>query len=159
MAENANASMDANVTITSETPRVLEERSSESLGQLAAALSKAQGQMHAAEKAASNPFFKSKYMTLTSVWEAIRKPLSDNELAVVQSAASKKNMIKVRTKIIHSSGEWVSDCLEMTAKDGSPQALGSALTYARRYSLAAMVGVVADEDDDGNAAQPQRGRQ
>ena len=118
---------------------------------LAAALSKAQAEIKGALKDSKNPFFKSNYADLASVWDACRKPLTDNGFSILQGAASEGKKVKVTTTLLHSSGEWARDVLEMTAKDETPQALGSAITYARRYGLAPLVGV-CPEDDDGAAA-------
>lgn len=123
------------------------------VAELAKALAKAQTDIKAATKDRSNPFFHSKYATLDSVWDACRIPLTSNGLCVLQGANSQGKAVTVTTMLLHSSGQWVRDQLTMDAKDASPQAIGSAITYARRYALGAMVGVVAEEDDDGNAAQ------
>lgn len=127
-----------------------------SVGKLALALAKAQGVMNGAVKDAANPFFKSKYADLASVWDACRKPLAENELAVAQSVSAHGATVTVTTYLIHSSGESITSSLSLTAKGDDPQSIGSAITYGRRYGLSAMVGI-APEDDDGNAAsQPQR---
>lgn len=123
---------------------------------LALALSKAQGTMSGAKKDSANPFFKSKYADLASVWEACREALSKNEIAVFQKTGFVDGMFGVITKLQHSSGEFEDGffpvAVPVTAK---AQEMGSAITYARRYALAAMVGV-APEDDDGNAAQSSK---
>jgi hypothetical protein len=131
------------------------------VGKLADALAKAQGAMDAAKKDAVNPHFGSKYANLAAVWEAIRGPLAANGLAVVQMSTSDANGVTVTTQLLHSSGEWIRDRLSLPVVQKTPQGFGSALTYARRYSLAAMVGVAAEEDDDGNAAsaKPQPPKQ
>lgn len=125
---------------------------SESIKELAAALSKAQSEIKGAVKDSQNPFFKSNYADLESVWQAIRQPLADNNLAVVQPTALTPNGAVVVTVVMHSSGEWISGEYPLLAKDNSPQALGSATSYARRYALASMLGVY-QTDDDGNHAQ------
>jgi hypothetical protein len=128
-----------------------------SVGKLAAALAKAQGEMQAAAKDADNPFFKSKYADLASIWSVIREPLSKNGLAVVQMPTQTDGtLVSLKTILAHESGETMEGILTLTPKDGSPQAVGSALTYARRYSLSAMVGVCSEEDDDGNAASGRK---
>jgi hypothetical protein len=127
---------------------------SESIKEIASALAKAQGQMELAKKSEANPYFKSKYADLAEIWDVIRKPLSDNGLSVAQGASSEGSKVKCSTLLMHTSGEWLEDVLEMTAKDASPQAIGSGITYARRYGIQAMVGVAAEKDDDGNMAQP-----
>lgn len=125
---------------------------SEQIGKISAALSKAQGQIKGAVKDAANPFFKSKYADLASVWEACREALTANELAVTQvNDVSDNGSVIVETMLSHSSGEYITGRLAMTPKDTSPQGIGSCITYARRYALAAIVGV-APEDDDGNVA-------
>jgi hypothetical protein len=126
---------------------------SESIAGLAAALAKAQGQMKGAIKDSANPFFKSKYADLASVVEAIRAAFSANGLSYIQTVEpSEKDEVRVETTLLHSSGEWIScGVLSLPVSKVDAQGYGSALTYARRYSLSAAVGV-APEDDDGNAA-------
>ena len=125
---------------------------SNSTGALAAALAKAQGAMVAAQLDRENPFYKSKYATLASIWEAIRKPLSDNELAVTQVTYPDDGRLILETTLLHSSGEWVSAQLIVKPVKDDPQGIGSAISYARRYGLSAIVGAVSDEDDDGTEA-------
>lgn len=134
---------------------------SPTLGKLADALAKAQGAMKPAPKDSSNPFFNSKYADLASVWSVIREPLAANGLSVVQRLGSAREGVVITTQLMHASGEWVRDRLfvpvvQTESRDGKKQAwiqaFGSAVTYARRYALSAIVGVAADEDDDGNAA-------
>ena len=126
---------------------------SESIKELATALAKAQGEIKGAVKDSSNPFFNSKYADLTSVVEAIRSAFSKNGLSYVQTVEpSEKSEVRVSTTILHASGEWFdSGILALPVAKADAQGYGSALTYARRYSLSAAVGV-APEDDDGNAA-------
>jgi len=125
---------------------------SETIGKLAEALAKAQGEIQGAAKDQVNPHFRSKYADLASVWEACRKALSNNGLAVVQTMhGDDPDKVVVETLLTHSSGEWIKGTLTMRPAKSDPQGIGSCITYARRYSLAAMVGV-APEDDDGNAA-------
>jgi hypothetical protein len=124
---------------------------SQDIGTLAGALAKAQGEMEAAAKANINPHFKSKYADLASVWEACRGPLSKNGLAVLQPVKADGARVTVTTMLAHSSGQWISESLTMTAQQNTPQAVGSAITYGRRYGLSSMVGIAPD-DDDGNAA-------
>lgn len=124
---------------------------SEQINELAGALAKAQGKITGALKDSANPFFKSKYADLASVWDACRGPLSENGLAIVQQTESDDSGVYVVTTLAHSSGQWMRSRLRLTPKDDTPQAMGSAITYGRRYALAAAVGV-AQVDDDGNAA-------
>ena len=126
---------------------------SDSIAALAAALAKAQGAMKGAVKDSANPFFKSKYADLASVVEAIRAAFSANGLSYIQTVEpSDKDEVVVETTLLHASGEWIScGMLALPVSKADAQGYGSALTYARRYSLSAAVGV-APEDDDGNAA-------
>lgn len=126
---------------------------SDNIAELAAALAKAQGVIEGAKKDADNPFFKSKYADLASVWEACRKPLTDNGLSVVQTSEfiGECDKVCIETMLCHSSGQWIRGRLVMKPVKGDPQSVGSCITYARRYSLQSMVGI-APEDDDGNAA-------
>lgn len=126
---------------------------SESIAGLAAALAAAQGVMKGALKDSANPFFKSRYADLASVVEAIRAAFSANGLSYIQTVEpSDKDEVRVETTLLHSSGEWIScGILSLPVSKIDAQGYGSALTYARRYSLSAAVGV-APEDDDGNAA-------
>jgi len=124
---------------------------SEQINELATALAKAQGEIKGAVRDTANPFFKSKYADLASVWEACRTALTSNGLAVVQALRAVEGGVEVLTMLLHASGQWVSESLAVPAAKQDAQGFGSAVTYARRYGLAAMVGV-APEDDDGNAA-------
>ena len=137
-------------------------RTSTEINEIAAALAKAQGAIEGAKKDSVNPHFRSKYADLGSVWDACRSHLSENGIAVAQSvihyAPAVLNSPEVGpvmlmvTRLAHSSGQWIEDGgtpLILSTQD--MQGLGSALTYARRYGLMAMVGI-APEDDDANAA-------
>ena len=126
---------------------------SETIGKLAEALSKAQGMMKGAVKDSENPFFKSVYADLASVWDACREPLSKNGLSVTQTTRIADNGEPVIiTTLLHSSGEWMSGELLVKPVKNDPQSVGSAITYGRRYALSAIVGI-APEDDDGEKAQ------
>ena len=113
--------------------------------------------MDSAKKDSANPFFKAKYADLQSVTAAYRPSFTENGIAVIQSAENDdKGGITVETMLIHSSGQFVRSSLTMHPKKDGPQEIGSLITYARRYALAAMVGV-APEDDDGEAAMARSG--
>lgn len=133
------------------TPTVEWEQSTE-CGALFAALAKAQGEIEGAAKGKENPHFRSRYADLASVWDACRAPLSKNGLSVVQMPFTRGNLTGVRTVLGHSSGQWIACTATTTPRDQGPQALGSCLTYLRRYALAAFAGV-APEDDDGEKAE------
>lgn len=123
---------------------------SEQINELAAALSKAQGEMKGAVKDATNPFFKSKYADLASVWEAFRGPFSKNGLSLVQSPRFQDSLVFVESLLLHTSGQWISGEVSAQPKDHSPQAVGSTITYLRRYAAQSIAGV-CPEDDDANA--------
>jgi len=125
---------------------------SENINELAAALSRAQGAIKGALKDSLNPHFKAKYADLASTWDACREQLAKNELSVVQMPdVSDTGGIAVETILMHSSGQWISSRFVMPVPKPDAHGVGSAITYARRYALAAMVGI-APEDDDGNKA-------
>jgi hypothetical protein len=124
---------------------------SEAINEISAALAKAQGQIEGASKGKVNPAFKSKYADLASIWDACREPLSANGLAVLQIPNETADGMMLVTMITHSSGQWFRSSYPVRPVQATPQGLGSALTYSRRYSLMAMVGI-APEDDDGEAA-------
>lgn len=122
---------------------------------LAKALAKAQGVMESARRDKNNPAFgsKNRYADLASVWDACREPLSANGLAVAQLVtAADKSSVTVETRLMHEGGETLSSVLTMPVERPTAQGVGSAITYARRYALAALVGVAPDDDDDGNVA-------
>jgi hypothetical protein len=130
---------------------------SDSIGALALALSKVQGKLEGAKKDIENKFLKNKYADLSSCWDAIRKELALNELSVVQSPmpSSEGSSVHLMTTLLHSSGEWISSEIMMPveAQKGisMAQSYGIVMTYARRYALAAVIGITQD-DDDGNGA-------
>ncbi len=126
---------------------------SEHIGALAAALAKAQGDIKSAVKDATNPFFKSSYADLPAVVKACKTALSENGIAYIQTTDFLEQDLWLETILTHASGEWISGRYPVRPVKNDPQGMGSAMTYARRYSLAAMVGVVAEnEDDDAEAA-------
>jgi hypothetical protein len=127
---------------------------SESIANLTLALSIVQGKMSHAVKDSANPFFKSKYADLESVWDACRSLLAENGLAVMQFPGlytDHDKSMSLTTVISHKSGEYLSQEMSVPVTKADAQGAGSALTYMRRYALAAVVGVV-QADDDGNAA-------
>jgi len=124
---------------------------SEHIGELVKALVSAQSLMGAAAKDAKNPHFGSKYADLAACFDACKKVLTNNGLAILQPATADGAKVTVTTILAHISGQWISSDLTLTSDKGTPQALGSCLTYARRYGLSALIGLAAD-DDDGNEA-------
>jgi len=125
---------------------------SDSIGKIAAALVKAQGQMTSAIKDAKNPFFKSNYADLNAVREACMPALNANGISVLQPTVVVDGKNYVETVLIHESGEFLSGLTEIkVAKINDPQCEGSGISYARRYSLQSMVCLGA-VDDDGESA-------
>ena len=127
---------------------------SENIGKLTEALSKAQSVIKGAITDSENPFFRSRYADLSSVWVACRKPLTDNGLAILQTGLfipEHPEMVAIETTMSHSSGEFVTGVMAGKPVKNDPQSIGSCVTYLRRYSLAAICGI-SPEDDDGNAA-------
>ena len=124
---------------------------SENINEIATALAKAQGQIEAALKDKTNPHLRSKYADLASVWDACRHQLSSNGIAIVQAPETTEKGVSIETLLCHSSGQWVKSSCFIPVDKYTAQGFGSAITYARRYSLAAFVGVAPD-DDDGNGA-------
>lgn len=120
--------------------------------QIAQALVKSQKQFGPALKTSSNPHFKSRYADLAACVEAVVDALNDNGIALIQQTHECDDGVIVETVFVHESGETYSaGKLHVPAAKQDPQGYGSALTYARRYSLMAACGI-APEDDDGNAA-------
>lgn len=124
---------------------------SESLKELATALSKAQAKMKMADKSSINPHFKSKYADLAEVWEACREALTSEGLSIVQLVEAGEVGHLLKTMLFHSSGEHISSHTPLfLPAQPTMQHLGAAVTYAKRISLMAMVGIsVGEVDDDG----------
>lgn len=125
---------------------------SDQIGQLAAALAAAQGSLEDAAKDSTNPHFRSKYADLASIREAVRDPLSKNGLAYTQLLGFEDGKATCTTVLMHKSGEYIGSTLAIPVAQANAQTIGSAQTYARRYSLMAIVGIAPSEDDDGNGA-------
>lgn len=122
---------------------------SESIVELSKALVKFHSQMGKVSKDAKNPFYKNSYASLSNIIEASSKPLNDNGLSIVQMPCNEG----LTTMLVHESGEWISSTSSTPVKDATdPQKLGSAITYARRYALGAILSLNIDEDDDGQKA-------
>jgi hypothetical protein len=133
------------------------QTSSETIGKLGEALSKAQATMLEAKEDAKNPFFNFNFADLTSVWRACRKSLTENGLCVSHSTILQGEEIFLVTKLIHSSGEWIGGYYPLMLAKRDPQSMGSAITYAKRYALAAIVGVcVEGEDDDAEKSMDRK---
>jgi hypothetical protein len=130
---------------------------SENLNELALALAKAQGEISPAIKDSANPFFKSKYADLNSIWSSAREPLSKNGLAIIQTTEKDQGgQLNLITTLVHASGQWVKSYMPVIQAKADIQSLGSALTYCRRYSLSAICGISTDEDDDGEKSMARQ---
>jgi hypothetical protein len=126
-------------------------KTSESIAKIATAMLEAQKAITFASKDATNPHFKNRYADLPAVVDAVKPALNDAGIAFIQSAGpSDDSKLHLTTRLIHTSGEWIEDTLVMPLPKQDPQGYGSAMTYARRYALAAITGLYQD-DDDGNA--------
>lgn len=124
---------------------------SEQINELAAALAKAQAAIKNATYNRVNPHFKNKYADLAACFDAVRKPLSDHGLSVTQTTEVREGGMVLVTRLMHTSGQWIRGEYPLPAS-GRPQEIGSALTYAKRYSLSSIAGIAADDDDDAEAA-------
>jgi len=124
---------------------------SEKVDQIAKALVEAQKEIQPAEKKSINPFFESKYADLQSIWEACQEPLTKNGLAVSQTMEASTEGVTVTTTLLHASGQWIDGSLFLRPQKNDPQAIGKCISYARRYSLAAIVGVVTEDYDAEDA--------
>lgn len=127
---------------------------SDSIKELAIALAKFQSKVKDPRKDADNPFFKSKYVELDSILSCARPVLSECGLSIMQFPSNGDGQtVSIVTLLMHESGEFIeSDPLIMKPEKSTPQGIGSCITYARRYSLSAILGLAWEEDDDGNAA-------
>jgi len=132
-------------------PALIEADMSTNISELAKALCKAQSELEPASKDSQNPFYKNKYADLATMQDVSRKPLCDNGLIVTQLPFTRGKCVGVKTILLHTSGQWIKATLSFEMQKTDPQSCGSAITYARRYSLAAIVGI-AQEDDDGEKA-------
>jgi len=117
------------------------------INELAKALSLLQSKLIGVKADSDNPFFKSKYASLDACWDSLRKPLFEAGLAVCQITVIENEKLYLRTILMHTSGQWISSLFPIIPKDHTAQALGSAMSYARRYSLAAITGLTQDDDD------------
>jgi len=131
---------------------------SESIAALAKAIALSQLHVENALKSSTNPHFKSKYADLAEILNTVRPVFSANGIAIVQTPTFESGVASVETMLCHESGEFISSVCSSPVSKQDAQGIGSAITYLRRYSLAAMCGI-AQEDDDGHQAvapAPQR---
>jgi hypothetical protein len=125
---------------------------SEEIGELAKALAMAQGEFMAVHKTQENPYFKSKYASLADVVNAGAPILARHGLSISQHPGFDEHGHILVTWLMHSSGQFLTSMMRLRPTKDDPQGLGSALTYGRRQAYMGISGLVADEDDDGNAA-------
>ena len=138
---------------------------SESIKELASALTKAQAEMPAIKFDSKNPFLKNDYASLGAIIAGARPVIAKHGLSVSQLTFGEDGVAGVETVLMHTSGEWISSSISMPVGEekgkSSAQVAGSIVTYLRRYSLASILGIYSDEDGDGNApeqANPNRRR-
>ena len=124
---------------------------SESLDALSKALAAAQGEMKNAVLNRVNPHFKNRYADLAAIRDAVVPALSKHGVAVTQFTDFRDGNSVLVTRLMHESGQWIEGAYPLTQQT-NPQAMGSQLTYARRYTLSAIAGISADEDDDAEIA-------
>lgn len=128
-------------------------KTSEQISEIAKAMSLAQREMRPAAKDSTNPHFRSRYSDLASVMDAIREPIGNNGLSIWQDATLDELGVNVTTRIVHISGQWVEfGPLTIPIGKRDAHSVGSACSYGKRYALCAALGVVSDDDDDGNKA-------
>jgi hypothetical protein len=152
-------SIESNEIVIDTEVGVEESTMSETIGKLAGALAKAQGDMTMVEAKSNNPFFNSKYASLSAVLEVALPKLNANGIALVQGNRwdAVDNGFYITSMLMHSSGEWIKSEIRMPISKKDAHGIGAATTYGRRYLLSSMVGV-AQADDDGNGAIQQAPR-
>ena len=136
---------------------------SETIGELSTALGKAESEFPQIKRSQKVNFataggtrIKYSYAPLSEIFDAIRKPLAENGLAISQPMTIIDGKLIVETVLSHSSGEWISGQILIESQKLDPQSIGSALTYARRYSLSALLGIASEEDDDAEGAMDRK---
>lgn len=130
-------------------------KTSETIGKLSDALAKAQAVLTNPAKDAENPHFRSRYASLDTGLNIVRKALSAHNIAFTQGTRLDGELLILETLLSHSSGEWMQSEYPVARFPVKQQELGSAMTYAKRYSLFGLVGIAGEDDDDGNAANTQ----
>jgi len=146
-------SIESNEIVVEAEVKAVESTMSETIGKIAGALAKAQGDMTMVEAKSNNPFFNSKYASLAAVLEVALPKLNANGIALVQGNRwdNFDNGFYITSMLMHSSGEWIKSEIRMPISKKDAHGIGAATTYGRRYLLSSMVGV-AQADDDGNGA-------
>jgi hypothetical protein len=138
-------------------------KQSDSIVNLAKALAAVQGKVAPIGKDATNPHFRNKYASLDAIMEAVRPLLAANGLSLVQGGGAPISNVDgtvtgvaVETMLLHTSGEYIASTITLPLDKATAQAVGGAVTYGRRYGVAALLALTTDEDDDGNAASAPR---
>jgi hypothetical protein len=126
---------------------------SEQIGDLITALSKAQAEIESAPFDKVNPHFKSRYASYEAIRETCRMPLAKNGLAITHHLDVNEGKRVLVTQLSHASGQWMRSFVSMPQEKETPQSMGSAITYSKRYALSAFLAIGSDEDDDGEAAE------
>lgn len=129
---------------------------SESIAALAKAIALSQLHVENALKSSTNPHFKSKYADLAEILNTVRPVFSANGIAIVQTPTFESGVASVETMLCHESGEFISSVCSSPVSKQDAQGIGSAITYLRRYSLAAMCGIAQEDDDGQHAVQEQQ---
>ena len=124
---------------------------SEQINEYAKAMATAQGQIKNPSKSKTNPHFKSTYADLADGIDATRDAFSANGLCIIQSTSLDGELLVLETRIVHSSGQWVSGTYPVCKLPNTPQNIGSAMTYARRFSLFGLANIAGDDDDGAEA--------
>ncbi len=128
-------------------------KTSETINELTTALAAAHLDIGTIPMNGTNPHFKSKYAKMSDIYSATNLPLAKNGLVISQGSSFDSGKVTVTTRLFHKSGEWIESELAMKPANELPQAVGSAITYARRYEVSAILSIAAEEDDDAEAAQ------
>lgn len=125
-------------------------RTSEQINEIAGALALAQSEMKNAKFNRTNPHFKSRYADLSEIRDTVTPALTKNGIAVVQGTDITESGIIVFTRLVHKSGQWFESVFPIA--NDKPQAMGSSISYGRRYTLSAITSIAADDDDDAEVA-------
>ena len=129
---------------------------SESVKNIAAAMNAFQKDLKPVVFDATNPFFKSKYATLKAIWDTIREPLTKNGLTIIQGGEKESTIGEIHTLLLHVSGEWIEGIIKMSPESNTPQKIGGAISYGRRYGISSLLGISCEAegaDDDANGIQ------
>ena len=129
---------------------------SESIKNIAMAMAKFQSEVKNPNSTATNPHFHNKYAPLNEILNDVRPLLTKHGLSIVQFPSGDGDKVSMATLLMHESGEWIeSDPIVLKADRPTAQGAGSGITYARRYSISAILGISSEDDDDGNGAVKQ----